>query len=242
MATRGTPCGRGSGRVAGRRRRGEPSTPTTRWRGWPRHWADPRRTAGTVVPHSRAPAASAGARHERKWTVLDDLRSYLQMATGLTEATTSKAKDVVTSLLSQGMSLSAKAVPAPEMMGQVPGARRRPRHHQPQQPRDAGRDDPRRGRSGRRAAWASCARTSWPRCAATCSDSRSSCPTSRLTRPRPRPTPRRAQAAAPDLSPHRRTSRDRRGARGRRGRRAAGERREPPKKKKKKVIVDETGA
>ncbi len=51
--------------------------------------------------------------------MLDDLRSYLQMATGLTEATTSKAKDVVTSLLSQGMSLSAKAVPAPEMMGQV---------------------------------------------------------------------------------------------------------------------------
>jgi polyhydroxyalkanoate synthesis regulator phasin len=51
--------------------------------------------------------------------VLDDLRSYLQMATGLTEATTSKAKDVVTALLSQGMSLSAKAVPAPEMMGQV---------------------------------------------------------------------------------------------------------------------------
>jgi polyhydroxyalkanoate synthesis regulator phasin len=51
--------------------------------------------------------------------VLDDLRSYLQMASGLTEATTSKAKDVVTGLLSQGLSLSAKAVPAPEMMGQV---------------------------------------------------------------------------------------------------------------------------
>ena len=51
--------------------------------------------------------------------MLDDLRSYLQMATGLTEATTAKAKEVVTGLLSQGMSLSAKAMPAPEMMGQV---------------------------------------------------------------------------------------------------------------------------
>jgi len=51
--------------------------------------------------------------------VLDDLRSYLQMATGLTEATTTKAKEVVTGLLAQGMSLSTKAMPAPEMMGQV---------------------------------------------------------------------------------------------------------------------------
>ena len=51
--------------------------------------------------------------------MLDDLRSYLQMATGLTEATTAKAKEVVTGLLTQGMSLSTKAMPAPEMMGQV---------------------------------------------------------------------------------------------------------------------------
>jgi polyhydroxyalkanoate synthesis regulator phasin len=51
--------------------------------------------------------------------MVDDLRNYLQMAMGITEATTSKAKDVVTALVSQGMSLSAKAVPAPEMMGQV---------------------------------------------------------------------------------------------------------------------------
>ena len=51
--------------------------------------------------------------------MLDDLRSYLQMASGLTEATTAKAKEVVANLLSQGMSLSAKAMPAPEMMGQV---------------------------------------------------------------------------------------------------------------------------
>jgi polyhydroxyalkanoate synthesis regulator phasin len=51
--------------------------------------------------------------------MVDDLRNYLQMAAGLTEATTSKAKDVVTSLLSQGMTLSSKAMPAPDMMGQV---------------------------------------------------------------------------------------------------------------------------
>ncbi len=51
--------------------------------------------------------------------MLDDLRSYLQMASGLTEATTSKAKDVVTGLLAQGLSLSTRAMPAPETMGQV---------------------------------------------------------------------------------------------------------------------------
>lgn len=55
--------------------------------------------------------------------MLDDLRNYLQMASGLTEATTAKAKDVVTGLISTGistgMSLGSKAGPAPEMMGQV---------------------------------------------------------------------------------------------------------------------------
>lgn len=51
--------------------------------------------------------------------MLDDLRTYLQMASGLTEATTAKAKDVVTGLLSSGLSLTTKAMPAPEMMGQV---------------------------------------------------------------------------------------------------------------------------
>lgn len=55
--------------------------------------------------------------------MLDDLRNYLQMASGLTEATTTKAKEVVTGLISTGistgMSLSSKAGPAPEMMGQV---------------------------------------------------------------------------------------------------------------------------
>jgi polyhydroxyalkanoate synthesis regulator phasin len=51
--------------------------------------------------------------------MVDDLRNYLQMAAGLKEATTSKAMAVVTTLVSQGMSLSSRAMPAPEMMGQV---------------------------------------------------------------------------------------------------------------------------
>jgi polyhydroxyalkanoate synthesis regulator phasin len=51
--------------------------------------------------------------------VLDDLRNYLQLASGLTEATASKAKDAVTGLLAHGVSLSSKALPAPDMMGQV---------------------------------------------------------------------------------------------------------------------------
>jgi polyhydroxyalkanoate synthesis regulator phasin len=51
--------------------------------------------------------------------VLDDLRSYLQMASGLTEATTGKAKDAVTGLLAHGLSLSTRALPAPERVGQV---------------------------------------------------------------------------------------------------------------------------
>lgn len=51
--------------------------------------------------------------------MLDDLRSYLQMASGLTEATTGKARDAVTGLLAQGLSLSARAVPSADVMGQV---------------------------------------------------------------------------------------------------------------------------
>lgn len=51
--------------------------------------------------------------------MLDDLRTYLQMASGITEATTSKAKEVVTGLLASGMALTSKAVPAPDMVGQV---------------------------------------------------------------------------------------------------------------------------
>jgi len=49
----------------------------------------------------------------------DDLRSFAQMASGLTVATTAKARDVATSLLSQGISLSSKAAPPPQMVGQV---------------------------------------------------------------------------------------------------------------------------
>lgn len=51
--------------------------------------------------------------------VLDDLRSYLQMASGLTEATTAKARDVVTSLLATGVSLTSKAVPNTDVVEQV---------------------------------------------------------------------------------------------------------------------------
>ncbi|MDO8309814.1 MAG: hypothetical protein Q7V58_15850 [Actinomycetota bacterium] len=51
--------------------------------------------------------------------VLDDLRNYLEMASGLTEVTTAKAKDVVSGLVSAGLSLSTRAMPAPDMMGQV---------------------------------------------------------------------------------------------------------------------------
>lgn len=51
--------------------------------------------------------------------MLDDLRNYLQLASGVTEATASKAKEAVTGLLAHGVSLSSKALPAPDMMGQV---------------------------------------------------------------------------------------------------------------------------
>jgi polyhydroxyalkanoate synthesis regulator phasin len=50
---------------------------------------------------------------------LDDLRNYLQMASGITEATTTKARETVSGLLAHGVSLSSKALPASEMMGQV---------------------------------------------------------------------------------------------------------------------------
>lgn len=51
--------------------------------------------------------------------MLEDLRNYVQMATGLTEATTAKAKEVIADLLATGMSISSKAIPNPEVMGQV---------------------------------------------------------------------------------------------------------------------------
>jgi len=51
--------------------------------------------------------------------MLDDLRTYVQMATGITEATTAKAKDVISGLLASGIALTSRAVPAPDMVGQV---------------------------------------------------------------------------------------------------------------------------
>ena len=51
--------------------------------------------------------------------MLDDLRNYLQMASGLTEATTAKAKDVVTGLISTGIYV-ANTIPA-MLLGTVAG-------------------------------------------------------------------------------------------------------------------------
>ena len=51
--------------------------------------------------------------------MLDDLRTYVQMATGVTEATTAKAKDVISGLVASGMALTSRAVPAPDVVGQV---------------------------------------------------------------------------------------------------------------------------
>ena len=47
---------------------------------------------------------------------MDDLRGYLQVAMGLTEVTAAKARELVSSLLTQGISLSTRA---PEVLGQV---------------------------------------------------------------------------------------------------------------------------
>lgn len=51
--------------------------------------------------------------------VLDDLRTYVQMASGITEATTAKAREVVSALVASGMALTSRAVPAPDVVGQV---------------------------------------------------------------------------------------------------------------------------
>ena len=51
--------------------------------------------------------------------VLDDLRTYLQMASGITEATTAKAREVVSGLLASGLALTTRAVPSPDVVGQV---------------------------------------------------------------------------------------------------------------------------
>jgi len=48
--------------------------------------------------------------------MLDDIRGYLQMASGLTEVTAAKAREIALALVGQGSSLSTKA---PDVVGQV---------------------------------------------------------------------------------------------------------------------------
>jgi len=48
--------------------------------------------------------------------MLDDIRGYLQMASGLTEVTAAKAREIAMALVGQGMSLGTKA---PDVVGQV---------------------------------------------------------------------------------------------------------------------------
>lgn len=48
--------------------------------------------------------------------MFQDLRGYLQLATGLSEVTAAKAKEAAMALVSQGLSLTTKA---PDVMGQV---------------------------------------------------------------------------------------------------------------------------
>lgn len=48
--------------------------------------------------------------------MLDSLKTYIQLASGLTEATAAKAKEVVTDLIGQGLGLSAKT---PDVVGSV---------------------------------------------------------------------------------------------------------------------------
>ena len=48
--------------------------------------------------------------------MLDDLRGYLQLATGLTEVTASRAKEAALKLVGQGFTLTTKA---PDVVGQV---------------------------------------------------------------------------------------------------------------------------
>jgi polyhydroxyalkanoate synthesis regulator phasin len=42
--------------------------------------------------------------------ILDDLRGYVQLASGLTEATTAKAKEAVSALVASGLTLSTRAM------------------------------------------------------------------------------------------------------------------------------------
>jgi hypothetical protein len=48
--------------------------------------------------------------------MLNDIRGYLQMASGLTEVTAAKAREIAMSLVGQGVNLSTKA---PDVVGQV---------------------------------------------------------------------------------------------------------------------------
>ena len=48
--------------------------------------------------------------------MFEDLRGYIQMASGLTEVTAAKAKELAMNLVSQGMQLTTKA---PDVVGQV---------------------------------------------------------------------------------------------------------------------------
>ena len=48
--------------------------------------------------------------------MLDDIRGYLQMASGLTEVTAAKAREIAMALVGQGMSWGTKA---PDVVGQV---------------------------------------------------------------------------------------------------------------------------
>ena len=48
--------------------------------------------------------------------MLDDIRGYLQMASGLTEVTAAKAREIAMALVGQGLNLSTKA---PDVVGQV---------------------------------------------------------------------------------------------------------------------------
>ncbi len=48
--------------------------------------------------------------------MLNDLRGYLQLANGLTDVTSAKAKEMAASLIAQGLILSTKA---PDLVGQV---------------------------------------------------------------------------------------------------------------------------
>ena len=51
--------------------------------------------------------------------MLNDLRTYLQLATGVTEATAAKAKDVVSGLVAQGLNLTSKVQPVQDVADQV---------------------------------------------------------------------------------------------------------------------------